>query len=152
MITTSSSNTTHVVGEKEKPMEAGRELDILIAEKVMGYVWRKSAMTGRRCLYPPYAIPYWMSEQATGSEPLVTDWERINFPRFSTDISDAWRVVEWLRSQYTNVSMGAANGWGFSAWDVTMDDDYLNPVHGNADTLPHAICLAALKARSVGTA
>lgn len=100
-------------------MKAGRELDALIAENVFK----------RKVVY-------------VGGHPHLTEGND-NYlggdcPHFSTQIADAWLVVEKLPPPYT---IGRYN----EEWVVTIarDDD---TKQGRADTAPLAICLAALKA------
>ena len=99
-------------------MEAGRELDALVAEKVMRA--KAKGDTFDHIMWPPH---------------------------YSTRIEDAWEVVEKMQ----------ADGW---FWNI--DYDYGELVAGfgkgrdsegdlswhyeQAETTPHAICLAALKA------
>lgn len=100
-------------------MKPGRELDALIAEKVMGM----NVQHGR----------VWSQEGKCLRE---TD-----LPSYSTDIAAAWEVVEklklgllpdgdkWIAGQADRAGLETSNlCWG--------------------DTAPHAICLAALNAVS----
>ena len=116
-------------------MKAGRELDALIAEKVMGltrhdesyvaegvgkvlrFVWRDGCGT---CVY-------------SGDMFL---------PHYSTDIAAAWEVVEKadLWSLYGSIGDGP-----YRACIQFGDREGLM----TADTAPLAICLAALKAKGV---
>ena len=123
-------------------MKAGRELDALIAEKVMGltrhdesyvaegvgkvlrFVWRDGCGT---CVY-------------SGDMFL---------PHYSTNIADAWTVVEKL------VSTPGPNGDHHSVQVdysgdavVVIDENEDWQVSAIASTAPHAICLAALRAVS----
>lgn len=66
-------------------------------------------------------------------------------PKYSTDISAAWELVEkmkdhrWLRLQRFD------DKWEFGPVEVCGDDDYItNDI--NADTAPEAICKAFLEA------
>ena len=104
-------------------MEAGRELDALIAEKVMGF--RKHHAHG-------------YLRNAPGEE-----------PHYSTNIADAWEVVERL------VSTPGPNGDHHSVQVdysggavVVIDENEDWQVSAIAGTVPLAICLAALKAVS----
>jgi hypothetical protein len=124
-------------------MKAGRELDTLVAEKVMGltrhdesyvaegvgkvirFVWRDG---GGTCVY-------------SGDMFL---------PHYSTNIADAWGVVERL------VSTPGPNGDHHSvrvdySGDavVVIDENEDWQVSAIAETAPLAICLAALKAKGV---
>lgn len=102
-------------------MKAGRELDALVAEKVMGWNCELRECHTRKVLHSEYGGP----------------------PHYSTDIADAWLVVEKIDQQVTVTK--CADGWL-----VTIDDYFC---HGGveimAGTAPLAICLAALKAVGV---
>jgi hypothetical protein len=110
-------------------MNPGRELDALIAEKVMG--WKYVHIVFSK-VYQEY--------EANGCAPgeSGTDWL---VPRFSEDISDAWAVAEYVfDGDFTITVLGSsykcsgAESPNFSAAEAT------------AGSAPHAICLAALKA------
>jgi hypothetical protein len=107
-------------------MNPGRELDALIAEKVMGQTLRQlghvfSQRVGD--VVPMFEIP----------------------PPYSTDISAAWQVVERLVEMRIMLSLIPArydNGFRWQAkWGEYSSDKW-----DQAPTAPHAICLAALKA------
>lgn len=110
-------------------MKPGRELDALIAEKVFGAVRTQEKFQG---YVPIPGDPVYYSEvykYPTGVNYLIDDPKNRHgmmggVPHYSTDISAAWEVVEKLNKQYSF---------------------HLN-TKGSADTAPHAICLAALKA------
>ena len=120
-------------------MEAGRELDALIAEKVMGLTLGPAPMSA--------------NFEITCVKLGDHEWRNISY--YSTEIGAAWEVVEKLR--------GA--GWTFHVDDVGFNDAtegewrvmFTEATTGNehvfADgkTAPHAICLAALKAVEVAT-
>lgn len=121
-------------------MRSGRELDALVAEKVMGQTpeWREKmrghCMCGRceTCSICSWPLPY------------------------STNIAAAWEVVEhWSkRTRYlfflvqiapTQLTKGAYRaGWGYTE-DFSKEDTAAG-AEAIAPTAPHAICLAALKA------
>jgi hypothetical protein len=117
-------------------MQTGRELDALVAEKVMGWWqgngwWRNSDGAGIKIVEWRYP------------DQLEADlrWEP------SAKICDAWEVVEKLRADkeadfdlYAPAWAGTANMMGGN-WKA-MIDGYA----GVADTAPLAICLAALGA------
>lgn len=130
-------------------MEAGRELDALIAEKVMG--WER----GENWLIPPVGTPMrdnnWAAEWDEKGRP---HW----LPRYSQDIEAAWQVVEKLRKDWEYLFINAGNGWGVECRtehvDISPSNDITyqwtestGNIHG--DTAPLAICLAALKAVGV---
>jgi hypothetical protein len=101
-------------------VKAGRELDALVAEKVMG-------LQPLRREVPPDPGAF------------------LDLPHYSTDIAAAWEVVEKLTGRRDKdigfaltVNPGTI-GTSFSALDGTEH------WHVNASTAPLAICLAALK-------
>lgn len=101
--------------------EAGRELDALIAEKVMGWhMAKKPAGEG----WPPSR--YWQSIEA-----------RERPPRYSENISAAWQVVEHMERTRPNEFMLWAE---VGQWGAEFDND----LSRFAQTAPLAICLAAL--------
>lgn len=102
-------------------MEAGRELDALVAEKVMGLdcSWRCVTLDG------------------TGRDRGPA--RRIK--PYSTNIDAAWEVVEKLKENHTVNIHGYSDGW-----EVGLIGPGSAAVDGQAETAPHAICLAALKA------
>jgi len=114
-------------------MKAGRKLDRLIAEHVMG--WKK----GRKF--------------ANGNGEWIIDG-KVDFrtwdltPDFSTKIEAAWWVVEKMKAEGMVVIIkadGLRTGDYNPGWTVLVD----NQSRTDADTAPHAICLAALKAVGV---
>lgn len=113
----------------------GRELDALVAEKVMGWRWRGGR--GLKLLVAPEADTWY---ELRGDERIAADAFR-DVPHYSTAIAAAWLVVEGLR----------AEGWDFSlrnysTWTATFDRmDRGAPVHdADGSTAPLAICRAAL--------
>ena len=113
-------------------MEAGRELDALVAEKVMG--WTRD---DRGAWVPP------------GCRPLRNGYYTERPGCYSTDIAAAWRVVEAMRvaGWYTKVEDGhdgppSENPRG---WHCRVSRAY-DWFEGWADTAPLAICRAALAA------
>ena len=112
-------------------MKPGRELDALVAEKVMGLtVCRNEACEG--C-----DSDMWMLDG--------TIWSRDPLTHYSTDISAAWEVVEKVRSEGQRIDL-----WdGPSGWRVrfaTESRAHRPPVPCASESVAHAICLAALKA------
>ena len=127
-----------MTNEEIDNLEAGRALDALVAERVMGFIWRVSKVSGRRCLISPDYCPAWFVDVANGSEPLADQWDT-RLPNYSTDIAAAWQVVEKLRS--FSLSRHLDGSWHCWHWNK----GHLN---ANAATPALAICLAALKARA----
>jgi hypothetical protein len=120
--------------------EAGRELDALIAEKIFGYT-----------------LDYEFADMHIPPAPAVKElrdgmdeWGILPF--YSTEIGDAWLVVElmhtrgfWCQIRTPFEGHDTADCWaGFtphstSGWNGRPDH------WTQADTVPHAICLAALR-------
>lgn len=99
--------------------EAGRELDALVAEKVMGLkVWQQ----GRSRFY----------ETNTSVYNAV--------PPYSTSTEAAWQVVEKINlfSEYVLYRLNSGS------WVVCEPGPIIEFARG--ETAPHAICLAALAA------
>lgn len=104
-------------------MQASRELDALVAEKVMGLEpWPGKA----GCFKAPIVLHY------QTPKPCLP-------PEYSTDIAAAWQVVEKMQ-ETCEVSI-EQKGTG---WKVYFDAEWRG-----AETVPHAICLAALEAVGV---
>jgi hypothetical protein len=120
-------------------MKAGRELDALVAEKVMGY---RQAEDGS----------WFLPGISTG----LGLWE---LPEYSTSIADAWLVLEQLRAYenteervFVRIESCPDGEWdcGLTAWDDCNHEigiDYTRSVR--ASTIELAICLAALNAMGV---
>lgn len=128
--------------ESSATRDAGRALDALVAEKVMGCA--RVTVNDRGEVYgaPPELI-------ASGDIPK--DHGRVRLPHYSEDIAAAWQVVEKLRRE--------RDAWvditdAFAGWSVTLtlnneDGTHVHSEgHGGAEekTLPLAICRAALAA------
>lgn len=116
-------------------MEAGRELDALVAEKVMGWTKRISAdHTGSeiKVLRNMGIIYAWKDAERK---------ERgLDVPAYSTDIAAAWQVAEMMRG--LDFRLNKDGDW-VCCFGGTV------AFCGESDTAPHAICLAALKAVGV---
>lgn len=79
-------------------MDAGRELDALVAEKVMGWVWWHNTDADLTILVPSdQSWPdKWHFASGAGNCTKPADH---GAPHYSTDIADAWEVVERLRER-----------------------------------------------------
>jgi hypothetical protein len=96
-------------------MEAGLELDRLIARKVMGV----------------------KDEEA---------WLNLLCPHYSTDIAAAFEIPKKLDGQWTITGQHGI-GWSVEFVEASMREDrWENPFKASAETISHAISLAALKA------
>lgn len=98
-------------------MNAGRELDALIAEKVMGWYLDSTKEYHRKHIH------------SLGHNALAP------VPNFSTDIAAAWEVVEKFQGSFKVFKPFGGQ------WEVECTNGF-----SKADTAAHAICLAALKA------
>ena len=99
-------------------MQPGRELDALVAEKVMGYKVRDE----EHYEVPPLRAIYWI-------------------PKYSTDIAAAWMVVEKLKGLEPELSWSDEDHCWFVHFQKSRPS-----ICPFGITAPHAICLAALKA------
>lgn len=124
-------------------LEAGRELDALVAEKVMGWrvVLRESDRPG---------VVYF--DNGDGGGHLA--------PAYSTDIRAAWDVLEKMSGannptgpHIDSVILNTPHGPGqfpddvpLGKWSIEWFDGVETLMGTDADTAPLAICLAALKA------
>lgn len=94
-----------------------RELDALVAEKVMGV--QTTQHEGRLILFP-------------GS---------MDIPHYSTDIAAAWEVVEKLGGESVVLTYGEDTGW----WECSFLIGGIRST-GMSKSAPEAICAAALEA------
>lgn len=107
-------------------MNPGRELDALVAEKVLGY----RLVGDGQMEIPP----------TRGLRPI---------PSYSEDVAAAWEVVEKLKELAPPTANPEIE---ITAWRGHVRVDLLGfgydfpVIEEMADTAPHAICLAALKA------
>jgi hypothetical protein len=125
-------------------MKPGRELDALVAEKVMGQVVHRNPKGGWS-LGPP---DYWDDHGCT---------ELVNpLPAYSEDIAAAWEVVARLRELFPaslfsiletfDEAQGKGLRYGVHILHYLGMGDFRTEGQATADTAPHAICLAALRA------
>jgi hypothetical protein len=106
-------------------LKPSRELDALIAEKVMG--WK---------LEEHFGLRRWVWKLP--ADQLINGLQWIDNPLpFSEEISSAWQVVEKLKSDERDFKI-----WFIGNWQASFG----SPGIGESNSAPHAICLAALKA------
>ena len=118
-------------------MPAGREMDTLIAQKVMGWSADPEG--------------YWLNKKENYDDTgwgLIDQDKTTHHPssrRFcpSTDIAAAWMVVEKFYSMSLNKYSG---GDEWRVYLVTERDGANVDAHAEADTAPLAICRTALLA------
>ena len=114
-------------------MKPGRELDALVAEKVMGY-----------CFWVSDDGIYKISVGVPGLDCAVQLFEESDLPLFSTDIAAAFEVVEKLEEE--GIFLRLSNVTGHGKWRCCIGHGYLTPF---VETASMAICLAALKAKGI---
>ena len=119
-----------------RALPAGRELDALVAERVMGFRWYVSSSSGCRGIFRPDDRPSWFTTLATDH-----DWQ---VPHYSTDIAAAWGVVDAIvsRGMRWGFSGPRDNGCWIAAIRVHAETDTVASAEG--DTLALAIVRAAL--------
>lgn len=114
-------------------MNAGRDLDALIHSKVMGQSIDLIIIKG-------VGLENFSLEP--GSVNYVEDVARLaDIPYYSTDISAAWDVFEKLKHLHPHINYNDTETQ-YRVEFVNRDKETV----AYADTAPHAICLAALKA------
>ena len=127
-------------------LEAGPELDVLVAEKVMG--WNRLSLRENK----GFAIPKHQRQLWRIPVPGVVTFD---VPRWSTDIVAAWEMETKIVDDTGAIMMlndyGGPEG-NFERYCCTIVKEH-NPVEGGndwgaegwADTAPLAICRAALQ-------
>lgn len=117
-------------------MQPGRELDALVAEKVMGLPVKWATDPYREIGMPEKGRQPYLKGVAGG---VYYDWADV--PKYSTDIAAAWAVVErFTRLNYDVALHTTREGWTCAFRGALLADA------AQAPTAAHAICLAALKA------
>ncbi|PAF31886.1 hypothetical protein [Paenibacillus sp. 7516] len=118
---------TALTREQVFMMSAGRELDSLVAEKIMGLELVEEMLAA----YPRY----WLPEYDKTYHRAV--------PLYSTDISAAWSVVERMRTEYKQFITLIDNA--HLNYDVRFSGDK-SKEYTRLSNVSHAICRAALLA------
>lgn len=119
-------------------MEAGREMDALVASKVFDYF----------VIQHEYRV-YEGDQEMKEIEYLV---KNIRVPEYSTDIAAAWMVLQkFCDEESHNYPQDVCLEWnGFKWFCYVNTEQMLNvlrePRDGRAPSAPLAICRAALKA------
>lgn len=112
-------------------MDAGREIDALVAEKVMGLdVFEDQA-----------------NYRGVGTIPHATTGRLGDLPHYSTDIAAAWQVLDKFDGYDLSKAWANEDRYGCAlACELWYYD---GRGAAGASTMPHAICLAALKAKGI---
>lgn len=108
-------------------LPAGKELDALVAEHVMGWldIWF--------CPHTPHCFH--------GRKSAHHNDTNYQVPKYSSDIAAAWEVVEHLRRQLSGFVL--CDSCGGEPWTAGFVD---GPDGSEAETVSLAICRAALNA------
>lgn len=131
-------------------LKPGRELDAIIAEKVMGLDVVKNSLC--HPLEKEQYFNYLVFEAGADSGGTAC-------PEYSTDIGDAWKIVEKLdlfsRYYLTRTPEGTFAGQNGNYKIMTYESDDMGSIgemslftYAEAPTVPMVICLAALKSIS----
>ncbi len=134
--------------EQKAGLGAGRELDALIAEKVMGWTLIKiTPEQGRELLnmesgYSAAARVHLVTCHLEGVWGQPDGSITRDLPLYSTDIAAAWEVVGELLKKHWYLRIECHQGRWFVWYDNQNEADDL----AEAEAAPLAICLAALKA------
>lgn len=142
-------------------MVAGRELDALVAEKVMGWervldgeetarVFGQIAKVEGGVRGVALRVPKELLDGQTN--PIVwidsrneTGTARKVLPHYSTDIAAAWLV--WDRITEKDYDLALQRDWNLPReWVVTKSDSDCRAIFAYGSTAPLAICRAALQA------
>jgi len=130
---------------------SGRELDAAIAVRLFSFDWWRSTVTKRRALFAEGKQPEWFKYRATGGETLCVDWD-VSVPRFSESLEAAMQVVEKMRALGWQAILVLGRKLGTRAvdndpiWYAEFSDDSCNEASAESESLPEAICRAALAA------
>lgn len=135
--------------EEIEVLEAGRELDALVAERVMGWVnddvgfWKRKTDNPRQ----PFVNVQWLSVEPKFEEfegyPFQDPPEKAGTKRFapSTDIAAAWEAGEKASAFAFHVHRKMQ---GFYECQVVLAPDIRRCFTATGKTAPIAICRAAL--------
>jgi hypothetical protein len=117
-------------------LEAGRELDTLVAEKVMGWTKWRSPVVPRGSAEPDC----WLTNDRTSPTFKIAHWSP------STDIACAWQVVERMRDRGFALELHYEFGCSIQWVADFSNDGWSSTGEQLGDTAPLAICRAALAA------
>ena len=119
-----------------KKIEAGRELDAEVAERVMGLRTRPRS---------------WSKEGPCLQEAPGKPWRII--PHYSTSVADAWEVVEKIRSasKLSVIVEASTNPTEYiCAVGAHHRGQWIETVRAVSESAPAAICAAALRLNDKG--
>lgn len=150
----------------EEDLKSGPELDALVAEKVMGWVLYgedgHSKPVHKKSLDRPgetfddweYKGPHPRLVSPSGREFFLCQCRYRkgleNLPPYSTDIAAAWEVVEHMTQttkENWKIEIFSSAFIATFSYESGRDKPWQTGEHeAYGDSIPHAICLAALKA------
>lgn len=135
-------------------LQAGRELDALVAEKVMGWRWHRhgevrGGWVHYASLLPPESTDHRVP--VTSDDALLAKHERDTglCPHYSTSIADAWLVVEKMGQTEMPGHVGPTmlhmlRACAGGQWEAQFCSDFGYSQTTRAGSAPLAICRAAL--------
>lgn len=140
--------------EEIDKLEAGRELDALVAEKVMGLVMLEETYQTWETfdgwtMQAPETFNYWAPSELPPEERMFL---KRKHPYFSRSIAAAWQVVEKLKFDPRSPDWDGerdfaihfnGNVWKAGYYDSGYDNCF--DFHAEAKTAPLSICRFALK-------
>lgn len=119
-------------------------LSELVAVEVMGYKHEPVRVLGSTETVMVYRdAPQWPKDGYHNATELVSRWSMP--PAFDEDITDAWRVVEKMRHNCMVLYPHEHEDGAY----VTAKTNNWDDVRAREETMPLAICLAALRACGV---
>lgn len=131
-------------------MKAGRELDLIVAMKVMGL--EKDPENPRYYRYPVRRherdLNWFVLEHEKDDFRGMTGslWPDL-IPKYSTELKDAWEVIQKMKSMgysyRTETHSEDVESFDVVSCEFKKDG---KPIFVIAESIPEAICLAALKA------
>ncbi len=122
-------------------MKPGIELDTLVAEKVLNWsqkIINKGAIASENEIIP-WGVLEWSNENG----------EQTTLPAFSTNISDAWQIVEHLQNLGYFFSLKMIESRVNCFFQNSAGKKFESGLYEEGVTTPEAICLAALKIKGV---
>lgn len=131
---------------KMDALPAGRELDALVAEKVMGLCIERAWYDARGYRLPDPHDPEIPCHEIYYAPRGAANFGTLEIPHYSRDIEAAWEVVEKLTERFS-VLVGQFHRGGtackLTSWEIDGEMIHANML---AEAAPLAICRAALKA------
>ena len=130
-------------------MNAGRELDALVAEKVMEQSVTWFGLGEDKSLMFSDTIDR-NEERRRRGEMLWGYPGGGDVPEYSTNMTAAWEVVDRMRADAWFVDLEDSSSLTYGPWWCQFARSrYTAKGESTGQTAPHAICLAALKALGV---